>query len=152
MSNKSNQAQHRFIEDMTRLLVPWGVPTTAARIYGYMLLAPAPVSLDQMADDLQISKSSASVAARLLEKYTLAYRQRVRGSKRVLYAVSDNYEAMLTEQNRLLDAMAALLQRGAETAASPVARTRLNAMGGFYLTVKSAMSSALKRQRAKERH
>jgi DNA-binding transcriptional regulator GbsR (MarR family) len=44
--------QRRFIEDSARLLVPWGVPQTAARVYGYLLLLPEPVSLDRMTADL----------------------------------------------------------------------------------------------------
>jgi len=104
-----------FIEDVTRLMVPWGVPQTAARLYGYLLLSAEPVSLDRITSDLEISKSSASVARGCLEQYTLARRHGERGSKRALYGVSDNYEGMLTEQNRLLDALAVLLRTGATT-------------------------------------
>ena len=57
-------AAGRFIEDAARLLIPWGVPQTAARLYGYLLLCAEPVSLDRITADLEISKSSASVAAR----------------------------------------------------------------------------------------
>ncbi len=75
MSNKDlTETERRFIEDVTRLMVPWGVPQTAARLYGYLLLSAEPVSLDRITSDLEISKSSASVAARLLEQYTLARR------------------------------------------------------------------------------
>ena len=99
MSNKHlTGAERRFIEDAARLLVPWGVPQTAARLYGYLLLSAGPVSLDRITNDLEISKSSASVAARLLEQYTLTRRHGERGSKRALYAVSDNYEGMLTDR------------------------------------------------------
>jgi len=150
MSNKPlTGAKRRFIEDVARLLVPWGVPQTAARLYGYLLLSAEPVSLDRITTDLEISKSSASVAARLLEKYTLARRHGERGSKRALYAASDNYEGMLTEQNRLLDALAWLLTNGAGTAASGTARDRLEEMAEFYLAIRQAMETALKRWRAR---
>jgi DNA-binding transcriptional regulator GbsR (MarR family) len=151
MSNKENLTgtERRFIEDVTRLMVPWGVPQTAARLYGYLLLSAEPVSLDRITSDLEISKSSASVAARLLEQYTFARRHGERGSKRALYRVSDNYEGMLTEQNRLLDALAALLRSGATTAASKATRDRLEEMAEFYLAIREAMESALQRWRAK---
>src|SRR3984885_6008808 len=112
MSNKQNRDKLRFIEDMARLLVPWGVPPVAARLYGHLLLCPRPVSLDQITEDLGISKSSASVAARLLESYTLARRHNEPGTKRALYAVADDYEAMIQQQNRLLDALAKQLNDG----------------------------------------
>src|SRR5271170_5907063 len=122
------ETERRFIEDVARLMVPWGVPQTAARLYGYLLLSAEPVSLDRMTVDLEVSKSSASVAARLLEKYTLARRHGERGSKRALYEVSDNYEQMLTEQNRLLQALADQLKAGASIAASGTVRNRLKEM------------------------
>lgn len=70
-----------------------------------------------MTIDLEVSKSSASVAARLLEMYTLVRRHGQRGSRRVLYEASDNYEGMLTAQNRTLEAGAELLKAGARGAA-----------------------------------
>jgi DNA-binding transcriptional regulator GbsR (MarR family) len=147
MPNKSNKGlaepDQRFIEDVARLLVPWGVPQTAARLYGYLLLNAEPVSLDRMTTDLEISKSSASVAARLLEQYTLARRLGERGSKRALYEVSDNYEGMLTQQNRLLDALAGLLRAGADSTASATTRDRLDEMAEFYLVTRQAMESVL---------
>lgn len=132
-----------FIEDITRLLMPWGVPQAAARIYGYLLLCTAPASLDQITVDLELSKSSASVAARLLEKYTLVRRHGERGSKRALYAASENYEGILSEQKRLLHAMADLLKSGARIAGSGTAKKRLEIMAGFYLEISGAMDSAM---------
>jgi DNA-binding transcriptional regulator GbsR (MarR family) len=99
MSNRPGKGEQRFVEDVARLLTPWGVPPVAARLYGYLLLCPHPVSLDQITEDLGISKSSASVAARLLESYTLARRHSEPGTKRALYAVADDYEAMIQQQN-----------------------------------------------------
>jgi DNA-binding transcriptional regulator GbsR (MarR family) len=146
--NKSNKGlterDRRFIEDVARLLVPWGVPQTAARLYGYLLLSAEPVSLDRMTTDLEISKSSASVAARLLEQYMLARRHGERGSKRALYEVSDNYEGMLTQQNRLLDALAELLRAGAGATASATTRDRLDEMAEFYVVTRQAMEAALR--------
>ena len=89
MPIRSGKGERRFIEDVARLLTPWGVPPVAARLYGYLLLSPRPVSLGQITADLEISKSSASVAARLLESYTLARRHGEAGTKRALYAVAD---------------------------------------------------------------
>ena len=144
-------AERRFVDDMARLLVPWGVPPTAARLYGYLLLSPEPASLDRITVDLQVSKSSASVAARLLEMYTLVRRHGERGSRRVLYEASDNYEGMLTAQNRTLESAAELLKAGARTAASDTTRARLEEMGEFYELNLAAMESALRRWRERKR-
>src|SRR5882724_5234875 len=143
MSNMSTEppgkGERRFMDDVARLLVPWGVPPVAARLYGYLLLCPQPVSLDQITEDLGISKSSASVAARLLESYTLARRHREPGTKRALYAVADDYEAMIRQQNRLLDALAEQLNAGVRIATSKGVSARLKEMADFYRVMRSAM-------------
>src|SRR6266702_3529718 len=59
LSKKSLTADKRgFIDEFASLLAPWGMPQTAARLYGYLLLSAVPVSLDRIATDLQVSKSS----------------------------------------------------------------------------------------------
>lgn len=145
MSNTTSKAERRFVEDVARLLTPWGVPPVAARLYGHLLLCSGPVSLDQITTDLGISKSSASVAARLLESYTLARRHREPGTKRALYAVADDYEAMILQQNRLLDALAAQLRAGVAIVTSRAASARLDEMADFYRVMRSAMDDAMRR-------
>jgi DNA-binding transcriptional regulator GbsR (MarR family) len=147
--NESNErlseAERRFVEDVGRLMVPWGIPQITARLYGYLLLSAEPASLDRIAADLQVSKSSASVAARQLEAYTLVHRHGERGSRRALYAASDNYEGMLTGQNRYLQALAELLGEGARGATSGAARDRLEEMAEFYVLALEAMETVLRR-------
>ncbi len=143
MSNKSSKNKQRFIQDVARLLMPWGVPPVAARLYGYLLLCPHPVSLDQITDDLAVSKSSASVAARLLESYTLARRHHEPGTKRALYAVADDYEAMIRQQNQLLDALADQLNAGVRVVTSKSVSARLEEMADFYRVMRSAMEDAM---------
>ena len=145
MSNPSNKDRNRFVEDVARMLTPWGVPGAAARLYGYLLLCPGPVSLDEITEDLGISKSSASVAARLLESYTLARRHREARTKRALYAVADDYEHMIRQQNQLLDALAEQLNAGTGIVASREVNARLSEMAEFYRVMRSAMDDAMRR-------
>jgi DNA-binding transcriptional regulator GbsR (MarR family) len=154
MPNKAHKArsepERRFAEDMARLLTAWGVPQTAARLYGYLLLSAEPASLDDIAADLEISKSTASVAARLLEMYTLARRHGERGSRRARYEASENYEGMLREQKRSLQSLAELLKAG-RGVASGTTRDRLEVMAEFYLMIGEAMEAALRRWSARKR-
>jgi hypothetical protein len=129
IQNRSSKDERRFVEDVARLLTPWGVPPVAARLYGYLLLCPCPVTLDQIIADLEISKSSASVA----------------GTKRALYAVADDHEAMIRQQNRLLDALAERLNTGAGIAASKTVSARLDEMADFYRVMRGAMEDAMSR-------
>ncbi|HEX4171136.1 MAG TPA: hypothetical protein VHY82_01510 [Acetobacteraceae bacterium] len=58
------------------------------------------------------------MAARLLESYTLSSRHRAPGTKSALYAVADDYEAMIRQQSHLLDALADKLNAGSGINAS----------------------------------
>jgi ribonuclease D len=145
MPNNRDKEAQRFVEDLARLLMPWGVPPVAARLYGYLLLCPRPVSLDQITEDLGISKSSASVAARLLESYTLSRRHREPGTKRALYAVADDYEAMIRQQNNLLGALTEQLNTGTGIVASKEVNVRLEEMAEFYRVMRGAMKDAMRR-------
>lgn len=139
------ETDRRFIEEVSRLLLPWGVPQTAARLYGRLLLGSEPLSLEQLTIDLEVSKSSASVAARTLEMYRMARRHGVRGSRRILYEASGNYEGILLEQSRMITALADLLDSEARRTASRALRDRLKEMTEFYRITSAAMESALQR-------
>ena len=152
MSNiMSNKTDLTFIDDMAALLTPWGVPQTAARLYGYLLLSAEPASLDRAATDLGMSKSSASVAARLLEQYTLVRRRGEPGTKRAFYEISDNYEGILTGQTRLIAALTSLLRRRAEGDAAPgSSHNRLAEMADFYSMIGEATEQALNRWKRRD--
>lgn len=124
------------------MLVPLGVPQTAARLYGYLLLCEEPASLDRMVADLEISKSTASVAAHLLEMYTLVRRIGQRGTRRVLFEASEDYTGMMNAQKRSLEQLAALIKEGAQTSPNKKTRERLRTMAEFYLVNRDALESA----------
>lgn len=144
MSKHSLSAeQTRFIEDVVALMVPWGMPQMSARIYGYLLLHAQPVSLDQITDDLEVSKSTASVAARLLENHMLIRRQSERGTKRVLYVASETSAGLLTEKSFLIGEMGRLLETRAESVATGDAVRRMQAIGKFHLSVRVALDTLI---------
>lgn len=135
------QIRERFIRGMAQLLVPLGVPQTAARLYGYLLLSDGPVSLDRIVADLEISKSTASVAGRLLEMYTLVRRSGERGTRRVLFEASDDYQGMVRAQMRTLEQLTALIEEGVRSSSSKKTRERLRTMAEFYVVNRNAMEA-----------
>jgi len=142
--NPISDAQRRFIEDVATLLVPSGMPKTVARIYGYLLLSAVPLSLDRICADLELSKSSASVAARLLERHALLRRHAERGSKRALYSASENYAGLLAEKSLFLGKLSVLLDDSAGVVASGAATGRLKTMSRFCLSMRDAMEAAMR--------
>jgi DNA-binding transcriptional regulator GbsR (MarR family) len=55
------------------------------RLYGILLLSPEPMSLDELAEGLQISKGSVSMNARSLERWGMAKEVWVRGERKKYY-------------------------------------------------------------------
>jgi len=86
--------EHHFIDHVSALLGPWGMPQTTGRVYGYLLLQTEPVSLDQIAEELHLSKSTTSVSARQLVDSRLAKRHGVRSSKRILFCATEKCDEL----------------------------------------------------------
>jgi len=135
----------RFIDEIAALLTPWGMSGVTARIYGYLLLSADAVTLDQIAEDLQISKSSVSVSARALERSSLARRSGERGSKRIFYEASETCGTAIGERIVMLGSMAKLLQSRAETVSSDAAKQRLEKVAALYLLMRDAVTETVQR-------
>ncbi len=135
--------QLAFIDEFVGLLAPRGMPPSVGRLYGYLMLVIEPVSLDDMAEDLNMAKSSASVAARLLESASLVCRHTVSGSKRVLYTLSDNPASLLAEQSRSLQQLGELLKRQAPVVATGAVQARIEMMASFYATMQKVLAQAV---------
>lgn len=138
-----NAARAEFVDTYSALLVPRGMPRSLARLFSYLMLCPQPVSLDAICEDLQIAKSSASVAARLLESAKLVRRHSQPGTKRVLYSLPDTPAAMLTEHSQSLGQMGKLLQQSAEEVAEGEAVERMQSMAEFYLAMQQEMDRTI---------
>lgn len=137
-------AQQDFIDDFAQLLTPWEMPITAARLYAYLLLVSAPVTLDEFADALGISKSNASTAARDLEAMGIARRMTDRGSKRIRYEVTTDPGTALRRHAELLGQTAALIDSRKEQVASGANLDRLADLARFHLALKQAMESVIR--------
>jgi len=145
MLNKSNtkytEEKRAFVEGLASILAPCDIPLTAARLYGYLLVSEEPVSLDQIAADLGVSKSGACTAAQLLERMHSARRYAEPGTNRVLYGASDNNAGPLAEQSALFTALAKHMQTSGSKAASGVALKRVRMAAKFFFAMRDALDS-----------
>jgi DNA-binding transcriptional regulator GbsR (MarR family) len=134
----------KFIEEHAALLFARGMPYSSGRVYGYLLLRQTPVSLDEIAEALAISRVGAWNAARRLETFGHVQRHGSPGSKRALYSPSDNFATPLLGQTSLLQDMAALLEQCAQQSATPTASPHLQARADFYRSVADVMMEKIK--------
>lgn len=147
MQNLSNISpsddQARFLDEFATLLAGWNMPNNAARVYGYLLLRSAPVSLDEITTQLGISKSNACTAAKMLETAGHCRRVAERGSKRVLYVAREDFGTPFLIRTASLDALGRLMAGRGAKAADDGATARLNSLAAFYETMQTAMETII---------
>ncbi len=120
--------QHEFIEGMGQWMLGWGLPRTSGRIYAYLLLRGEPASLDDIAADLGVGKSGASVTTRQLVQLGLARGIGERGSRRLLYEALYSLEAVFAARNAQMMEMLTRLRQGARASSSDAGRKGLEEM------------------------
>jgi DNA-binding transcriptional regulator GbsR (MarR family) len=117
-----------FIDDMGQLMAGWGIPRNTGRIYAYLLLQRELATLDDIAADIGIAKSGASVASRQLAQLGLARAVGQPGSRRVLYEALYSIESIIAARTAQMNELVARLRQGARVAPGGQGRQRLQAM------------------------
>lgn len=119
------QPTEHIVERMGLKFEQDGLPRAAGLILGRLLVAAEPLSLDDLAADLGISKASASTNARLLERLGAAERAVVPGDRRDYYYVHEElHNRILEERRRQLAELRDLLEAALHTPAAKDARVR----------------------------
>jgi DNA-binding transcriptional ArsR family regulator len=85
-----SEPQRRFVDDLGHLYARYGIPVTFGRVFALLLLSDEPISLDDLAARLEVSKSAVSVTTRDLERVGIVRRLTRPGSRRVLYEANDD--------------------------------------------------------------
>jgi DNA-binding transcriptional regulator GbsR (MarR family) len=77
--------QDSTVAGLGRLAGFFGFSEVMGRLYGFLLLSPEPLSLDDFCEGLRISKGSVSVNMRSLERWGIAKEVWVRGERKKYY-------------------------------------------------------------------
>jgi DNA-binding transcriptional regulator GbsR (MarR family) len=122
------QARRRFMDDLGHLYAHYGLSVTFGRAFALLLLREDPISLDDLAAELEVSKSAVSVAARDLERAGLARRLTSPGSRKVLYEAIDDMVPIFQAQFTRIRQSLPVLQGTDELATGSKARQRMRDM------------------------
>lgn len=143
-NGKLSPEQRLFIDDFAALLAGWNMPGNAARVYGYLLFQTEPAGLDEIAEKLEISKSNACLAAKLLEGTGHCRRITQPGSKRLRYVAREDFGTSFLLRTASLGRLGALMQSNAAKVGTGLATARLNALAGFYETMQNGMEQIIR--------
>jgi DNA-binding transcriptional regulator GbsR (MarR family) len=145
-----HESARHFVERMGLHMEAEGLPRSAGRIFGHLLLADTACSLDELADDLQVSKASVSTNARLLEQCGILERTCEPGDRRDFYQMRpDAWEQMLLVARKRWSEMRSLLT--AAEASLPCemepARQRLRESERFHALLVEELDTLIERWR-----
>ncbi len=135
-----------FIEKMGLLFEADGMPRTAGRMLALLLLSAEALSLDELAEALQVSKASASTNARLLERMGALERVGRPGDRRDYYGVNECMpERMLAIRLERVARIRELVAEGLEAIepGEPAVRERLEELERFHGSVVEKLERSL---------
>ncbi len=69
------EGKEKFIEAWGRLAGSWSIPPAMAQVHALLLIAPEPLTADQVREQLDISAGNASTNLRALVEWGLVYRE-----------------------------------------------------------------------------
>jgi DNA-binding transcriptional regulator GbsR (MarR family) len=96
MNDALNAVNESTVAGLGRLAGFFGFNEVMGRLYGTLMLSPDPLSLDDLANSLQISKGSVSMNVRDLERWGMAKEVWMRGERKKYYrAESDFWQVIL---------------------------------------------------------
>lgn len=140
---KLSSDDEAFLDAMAMLMAPWGWPRPVGRIYAYLLLRAEPATLDEIAADLGMSKSNASVAARTLEHCGNARRQGEPGSRRIYYSVPSDFSGPFLAKAELLDRQVRMFAGQQERDLPDAVAERFGRISEFYTRMREAIEAVI---------
>lgn len=87
---KYPEAKEKFIETWGNLGSQWGVNKSIAQIQALLLIAPAPLSTDEIMEELKISRGNVNMSIRQLLDWGIIYKKAVAGDRKEYFIAEKN--------------------------------------------------------------
>jgi len=88
------EARNRFIQSWGALGSQWGINKTMAQIHALLMISEQPLSMEDIMEELQISRGNASMNLRGLMDWGLVYKEFKAGERREYFSAEKNVEDM----------------------------------------------------------
>jgi DNA-binding transcriptional regulator GbsR (MarR family) len=104
MNSNLTAAREEFIQGMSRISHFWGFPKAMGAIYGAVYLSPIPLSLDEIVEQVGVTKGAVSTHVRRLERLGMVHKQIRLGDRKDYYEAEDDFwkviKGVLRERER----------------------------------------------------
>ncbi len=98
MNSKLELAQDKFIESIGKLCDSFGLNRFVAQLYATLYMNNKPLSLDDIAERLKVSKGNISVNIRELEKWGAVRNIWVKGSRKDYYEANLDIKKIISDK------------------------------------------------------
>lgn len=89
------EGKEKFIESWGKMASEWGINRTMAQVHALLLIAPHPLTADEVMDQLNISRGNANMNVRALMDWGLVHKQLKPGErKEFFYAEKDMWKVV----------------------------------------------------------
>lgn len=144
MDERLHESEEALIEALGRQSAFWGLGRVAGEMYAALYFSPGPLSLEELAARLGVTKGNISVAIRQLEHLNMVRRSQRRGDRRVFFepetdflkiarsVLSLRHKPEFEESFALVDKSARLAAAAPESPDRETAVQRLQTLQQFY--------------------
>jgi predicted transcriptional regulator len=141
-----------FVGEMGLTFEADGFTRIGGRLFGHLLLAERPLSLDEIADALQVSKASVSTDARRLLDKGVVHRSGKPGDRRDYWEIAPDFFSSImqhrVERWKKLNALVGELKQRSPSPA-PAVRARLRYMEDVYAYISGRVDEAMESWQAR---
>lgn len=96
--NKESNLEELFIGTAGEVAESFSFNRIVGQLYALLYFSPEPISLDEMAEKLKISKGSASINIRILEDWNGVKKILKQGSRKDYYMVEPDFMRLISER------------------------------------------------------
>jgi DNA-binding transcriptional regulator GbsR (MarR family) len=80
-----SEAKNKFVQTWGALGSQWGINKTMAQIHALLMVSPEPLSMEDIMEELQISRGNASMNLRALMDWGIVYKEYKAGERREFF-------------------------------------------------------------------
>ncbi|GLB48805.1 GbsR/MarR family transcriptional regulator [Neptunitalea lumnitzerae] len=95
-----SDAKQKFIQSWGALGSQWGINKTMAQIHAFLMISPESVSMEEIMDELKISRGNASMNLRALIDWGIVYKDYKQGERREYFYAEKDLDEMAIKISR----------------------------------------------------
>ncbi len=91
MADNLHDIQHGAMDTLGKITAFWGFSKIMGQLYGLLYLSPKPLTLDEMAENLEVSKGNVSINIRALQRWSMVKPVWVKGDRKDYYEAETDF-------------------------------------------------------------